>query len=60
MELAECFPELTVHMHARKLGQRNYFNFAMLRSFLMYHTKLVTLWKSMRPEKSSSHKNQEA
>ena len=24
---------------------------------LMYHTKLVTLWKSMRPEKSSSHKS---
>ena len=24
---------------------------------LIYHTKLVTLWKSMRPEKSSSHKS---
>ena len=24
---------------------------------LMYHTKLATLWKSMRPEKSSSHKS---
>ena len=58
MELVERFllTLLKFATHARKLGQRNYFNFVVL----MYHTKLVTLWKSMRPEKSSSHKNQEA
>ena len=60
------FPELTasfedlLHMQDSKLGQWQLFSILQCFVVLMYHTILVTLWKSMRPENSSSHKNQEA
>ena len=59
MKLAECF-FLSSQQHLLHMQENlDSATISTLQCFvvLMYHTKLVTLWKSMRPEKKKLRKS---